>query len=105
MAIDLQGSANARAVIEDVLLLNNGGGLNILGAAGAFNSAFLKDSLLDNNTSFATQTAGPSALVLSGSMLIGSPSSIIATGGATVISYGNNVLRNLGLPTQTVPLQ
>jgi hypothetical protein len=103
--INLVGTANARVVIEDSILLNNAGGLNIQGASGAFNSAVLKDSLLDSNTTFATQTAGPSALVLIGSTLIGSPSSIIATGGAEVISYGNNVLRNAGAPTQTVVLQ
>jgi hypothetical protein len=104
-AINLVGTANARAVIEDTVLLNNGGGVNILGVSAAFNSAFLKNSLLDNNTNFATQTAAPSVLVLIGSTLIGSPFSIIATGGASVLSYGNNVLRNGGAPTQTLVLQ
>jgi hypothetical protein len=103
--IELVGLANARAVIEDTVLLNNGGGLNIQGQAGVFNSAFLKNSLLDNNTNYATQTTGPGALVLIGSTLIGSPFSIIATGGASVISYGNNVLRNGGAPTITLVLQ
>jgi hypothetical protein len=104
-AVNLVGIANARAVIEDSTFLNNGGGVNILGAGGVANTAFLKDSLLDNNTSFATQTAGPSTLVLIGSTLIGSPSSIVTTGGGAVLSYGNNVLRNAGAPTQTLLLQ
>jgi hypothetical protein len=104
--INLAGTvANARAVIEDTLLLNNGGGLNIQSQGGVVNGAFLKNSLLDNNTNFATQTDGPGALVLIGSTLIGSPFSIIATGGASVISYGNNVLRNGGAPTMTLVLQ
>jgi hypothetical protein len=103
--INLVGTANARAVIEDTLILNNGGGLNIAGAGGVVNSAWLKDSILDSNTSFATQTAAPSSLVLIGSTLIGSPASIIATGGAMVQSFGNNVLKNAGAPTVTVPLQ
>ena len=103
--INLVGTVNARAVIEDTVILNNGGGLNIAGAGGVVNSAWLKDSILDSNTSFATQTAAPSSLVLIGSTLIGSPASIIATGGATVISYGNNVLKNAGAPTVTSPLQ
>jgi hypothetical protein len=103
--INLVGTANARAVIDDTVLLNNAGGLNILGVSGAFNFAFLKNSLLDSNTSFATQTAGPSQLVLLGTTLIGSPSSILATGGATVTSYGNNLIRNAGVPTQTLTLQ
>jgi len=103
--INLVGTVNARAVIEDTVILNNGGGLNIAGAGGVVNSAWLKDSILDSNTSFATQTAAPSSLVLIGSTLIGSPASIIATGGAMVQSFGNNVLKNAGAPTVTLPLQ
>jgi hypothetical protein len=103
--INLVGTANARALVENTVLLHNGGGLNIQGAAGAVNSAFLQNSLVDSNLSFATQTTGPSTLVLIGSTLTGSPSSILATGGASVISYGNNVLRNGGVPTQTLTLQ
>jgi hypothetical protein len=102
--INLVGTS-ARAVIEDTVLLGNGGGLNILGASSSVNVAVLKNSLLEGNTTFTTQTTGPSYLVLIGSTLTGSPSSILATGGATVISYGNNVIRNGGVPTQTVPLQ
>ncbi len=103
--INLVGTANARVVIEDTLLLNNGGGLNIQGAGGVFNSGLLKDSFLENNANFATQSTGPVSLVLTGSTLVGSPFSIIATGAAAVISYGNNLIRNAGLPTQTLPLQ
>ncbi len=103
--VNLVGTANARAVIEDTLILNNSGGFNMQGVGGVTNTAFLRNSILDNNTTFATQTAGPSTLVLIGSTLIGSPSSIIATGGAAVLSYGNNVLRNVGASTQTLPLQ
>jgi parallel beta helix pectate lyase-like protein len=103
--INVVGTASARAVIVDSLILNNGGGLNMQGAAGAMNSAFLQNSVLDNNTSFATQVTGPSMLVLIGSTLLGSASSIVASGGAAVVSYGNNVIRNGGLPTQTLLLQ
>jgi hypothetical protein len=104
--VNIAGGANARAVIEDTVILNNGGGVNLQGnAPGIVNTAFLKNSLVDNNTSFATSTTGPSTLVLIGSKLIGSPSSILVTGGGNVISYGNNVLRNGGAPTQTVPLE
>ena len=103
--VNLVGTSNARVVIEDTLLLNNGGGVNIQGAGGVFNSGLLKDSFLENNTNFATQATGPVSLILTGSTLIGSPFSIIATGAAAVISYGNNLIRNAGLPTQTLTLQ
>jgi hypothetical protein len=104
--VNLAGTANARAVIEDSLILSNAGGLNIQGAAGAANFAVLKNTVVDNSTTFATQVAGAtSALVLIGSTLIGSPLSIVANGGAAVISYGNNVVRSAGAPTQTLALQ
>ena len=102
--INLVGTSNARAVVEDTTILNNVGGFNMQAATGV-NTAFLQNCTLDNNSSFATKVIGPSTLVLTGSTLTGSPSSIITSGGASVISYGNNVLRNAGAPTQTVSLQ
>ena len=103
--INLVGTPLARALIEDSLIVNNGGGFNMQGAAGAINSAILQNTVVNNNTSFATQVNGPSTLILIGTMLAGSPLSISAGAGAAVISYGNNVLRNGGLPTQTLGLQ
>ena len=102
--INLVGT-NARAIIEDTFVRSNVGGLYIQGASSSSNVAFLKNSLLEGNTTFTTQTAGPSLLVLIGSTLTGSPSSIISSGGASVVSYGNNVIRNGGVPTQTLVLQ
>ncbi len=102
--VNLQGTANARAVIENSVILGNGGGFNMLGANGAMNTAFLQNTILDNNTSFATQVGGGNILVLVGSTLTGSPFSISNNGGE-VWSYGNNVLRNAGAPTQTLVLQ
>jgi hypothetical protein len=102
--INLVGTS-ARAVIEDTFIRSNVGGLNIQGASSSVNVAIVRNSLFEGNTTFTTQTTGPSFLVLTGSTLTGSPSSIIATGGATVISYGNNVIRNGGVPTQTLTLQ
>jgi hypothetical protein len=101
--INIAGTSGARAVIEDTLLLNNAGGLNVQTTSGA-NGAVLRNSLVDSNTSFATQVTGAGALILIGSTLTGG-TAIIASGGAAVISYGNNVIRGGGAPTQTVPLQ
>jgi hypothetical protein len=102
--VNLVGTANARAVVEDTTILGNVGGFNMQAATGV-NTAFLQRCTLDNNSSFATKVTGPSTLVLSESKLTGSPSSIITSGGASVISYGNNLLRNAGAPTQTLSLQ
>lgn len=103
--VNLAGNAGARAYVYDSVILNNGGGLNIQGAGGAANTAIAEKTLLDNNKSFATQTAGAGTLILIGSTLTGSPSSIVAANGATVVSYGNNVLQGNGAPTQTMHLQ
>lgn len=103
--INVVGTTGSRVFIEDTLLLNNGGGLNIQSTVGA-NSAFLRNSTADYNASFAVQVGGASSsLVLIGSTLSASPSSIVTSGGASVVSYGNNVIRNAGVPTQTLPLQ
>jgi hypothetical protein len=101
--INLAGAANARAVIENTTIANNTGGFNMQGSGGVANTAFIQNCTLDNNSSFATQVASPSTLVLIGSTLTGSPSAI--TGGGSIISYGNNVIRNAGNPTSTVPLR
>jgi hypothetical protein len=103
--VNVVGTANARAFVEDSLIIGNGGGVNLHGAGGVANNGFLERSLVDFNTNFAVRVDGASTLILSGSTLSGSPSSIIETNGGTVISYGNNLLRNAGAPTQTLPLQ
>jgi hypothetical protein len=105
-AVNVAGTDGARAVIEDSMLVNNAGGLNVVGPSGGANFAVLERTLVDSNSAYATQTTGAtSALVLIGSTLSGSPLAIISNSGAAVISYGNNVIRGTGLPTQTIPLQ
>ncbi len=96
-----------RVLLQNSLITNNaGGGFNVTGASGAANDAEVLNSLIDSNTNFNIQVAGPSTLVLSASTLTGtSPTNIIVSGGGSLISYGNNVLRNTGAPTSTMPLQ
>ena len=102
-AVNLTGT-NARASIIDSVLLNNAIGVNVQAAAGA-NVAIVQNTLIDLSTSTATQITGPSTMILSGATLSGSPSSIVNIAGGAVISYGNNIIRNAGLPTQTLVLQ
>ena len=100
--INVQGTLGARAVIEDTLIAHNHGGVNLQTSGGG---TIVRNSVIDNNTSFATQAADTSTLVLIGSLLSGSPSAIVTSGTAVVQSYGNNVIRGTGTPTQTLPLQ
>jgi hypothetical protein len=101
-----------RVVIQNSIITGNGtggttgGGINVQGASGATNLAEVLNTLIDSNTNFNIQVGGASTVVLAGSILTGtSPTSIIVSGGGSLISYGNNVLRNGGAPTQTLPLQ
>ncbi len=107
-AVNLQGT-NARVYITDSVLLHNGLGVNVLTQAGSSNFAMVQNTIVDLNTAAATQVVGASTLVLSGTTLAGSPFSIANLAGnggsGTVISYGNNIIRNAGAPTQTLVLQ
>jgi hypothetical protein len=95
-----------RVFLQNSLVTGNSlGGVNVQGESGAINNAFVISSLIENNGPFAVKVTGPSSLILSASVLSGSPSSIIVSGGGNVTSYGNNLLRNAGAPTQTLPLQ
>lgn len=102
--VNLVGT-NARVFIEDSLLLRNAVGLNVQATVGASNFAAVQDTVIDLSTNTATQVSGPSTIQLSATTLSGSPSSIVNSGGGTVISYGNNIIRNAGLPTMTLTLQ
>jgi hypothetical protein len=114
--VNVAGTAGTvRAVVQNSILTGNGlggsafGGMNVaVGAAGAVNFGEVVNSLIDANNGFNIQvngTGGTAALVLAGSVLTGTPINILVSGGGSVISYGNNVLRNAGSPTQTLPLQ
>jgi hypothetical protein len=102
-AVNVVGTAGTRAVIEDSMMINNGGGVNV-GTAGVNNGAILRNSLIDRSTTFGVQVANTSVLVLTGSSISGPPVAISAAAGASVVSYGNNLIRGSGLPTSTVPL-
>ncbi len=102
--VNLVGT-NARVFVQDSLLLRNATGLNVQAPAGASNVAAVQNTVIDLSTSSATQIIGPSTLQLSTTTLSGSPSSIVNNGLGVVISYGNNIIRNAGAPTQTVALQ
>jgi hypothetical protein len=92
--VNVAGTANAKLFVEESVITGNNVGVNLKGIGGVANSAIVERSVVDNNTTAAVQVDGASAVVLSGSTLTGSPSSIIATNGGSAISYGNNLLRH-----------
>lgn len=102
--VNVAGTANARVFVEGSVITGNNVGVNLKGIGGVANKAFVQRSVIDNSATAAVQVDGASDVVLSGSTLTGTPSSIIATNGGSAISYGNNLLRGAGAPTQTLPL-
>jgi nitrous oxidase accessory protein NosD len=103
-AVLLFGPASTRAFISNSTLTNNRNGVDVLGN-GAGNSAVLEDVLLDKNAGFSVSVSAASTVILNRTTMIGSANSIIAAAGAQVISYGTNLIRNGGTPTQTLVLQ
>jgi len=103
--VNLVGTAGARAVVIDSIITQNGGGFNVSGAAGVSNAGILKGGVLDKNTSFGIQVTAPSAVVLDGTTILFSNTSIANVGGAQVISFGNNAFNGSGTITSTVPLK
>jgi hypothetical protein len=101
--VNVAGTANANVFVEESVITGNNVGVNLKGIGGVANTAIVERSVFENNTTAAVQVDGASTVILSGSTLTGSPSSINETNGA--ISYGNNLLRHAGAPTQTLPLQ
>lgn len=104
-AIDVSGQASARVTVLNSLLFANNGGMIVQGnAAGVSNSARIDNVFFEANTAFALQVSSASFAVLTDSLLVGSPAGIVAAAGATIQSYGNNVIRGTGVPTSTLPL-
>ena len=104
--INLIGTANAKVLVQDSVISNNGGGVHVLGAGGAINNAVIDSTTIETHTNFAVQIAGPGGVFLSSSQLIGSGPKLAISGGGTVTSYGNNVIRGTSaVPTTTLPLQ
>lgn len=104
--VDMQATANSRVFIQDSQIISNTlGGVNVAGAGGVVNGAFVERTMIDLNGSAAFSIAGPSSAVLTGNTFAGSPAALAITNSGIVVSYGNNVFRGTGLPTQTLPLQ
>jgi hypothetical protein len=104
--VDCVGTASARCEIRDSIIANNGGGgVNVAGAAGAFNAGIVSHSLVDNHPSFSVSVTSPSNLILDGNTLLGSASSIVNNGGASVTGFGNNAFNGTGAITNPITLK
>jgi len=103
--VNVVGTAGAKTLVQDTVIANNGGGVNVQGQSGAANSAVIDRTTIESHVNFAVQTAAGGATYLSASSLIGPGTKLVISGGGTVTSYGNNVIRGTtAAPTTTLPL-
>ena len=96
-------AGGSRVFIDNIRVLNNNYGIYVSPLSGS-NTVFVERSLVDANMTADLFVAAGSAVALSGVTLTGSSIAIQNTSG-TIISYGNNLIRNGGAPTTTSPLQ
>ena len=101
--VNLTGTPGARVLVQDSVISNNAGGVNVQGAGGASNNAVIDHTTIDNNINFAIQIVGPGNIYLSSSQLIGAGPKLAISGSGQIISYGNNVIRGSGVaPSSTL---
>ena len=103
--VNLVGMTNTRAVITASRILNSGGGINVQGAGGAINVAFVYDSVIDNNANFDVQAGTGATIAIRNDLLTGSNVAISTLNNGNVLSFGGNVLRGSGTPTSNAATQ
>jgi hypothetical protein len=100
--VNLVGTAGARAVVMDSIIINNGGGFNIAGASGVQNTGVALRNTFDNNPSFGLQTTGTSNAFLSGNKMFGAAASFQ---GPNITSFGDNALSGTSAIAATITLK
>ena len=101
--IDMAGGFAARAVIDNVRVLQALGGLRLKGIGGAANYAIVHDSLFESNHEYGVSVDGTSIAVLDSSVLTGNPHGLVSTNGGLVVTDGNNIIRPNGVAMLTIP--
>jgi hypothetical protein len=100
----LNGADGAHVLIENTRIHNNLVGVQVQPQSGA-NVVIIERSVVESNPTANLSISPGGTAVISQSTFAGGPTAIAYNGGGSVISYGNNVIRNAGLPTSTLPLQ
>lgn len=104
--VELAGVSGAKVLVQDCVISNNGGGVNVQGAGGVANTGVIDRTTIETHTNFAVQSAQGGSAFLSASNLIGSGPKVVLSGTGTIATYGNNVIRgaSAALPPP-LPLQ
>jgi hypothetical protein len=101
----VNGTTAAHVLIENTRIRNNLVGVYVLPQSGVANSVIIERSVVESNPTANLSVSTGGTVVISQSTFAGGPNAIAYNGGGSVISFGNNVIRNSGLPTTTLPLQ
>jgi hypothetical protein len=101
--VNVNGLTSAHVLIENTRIRNNLVGVFIQPQSGVPNSVIIERSVVESNPTANLNVATGGTAVISQSTFAGGPTAIEINGGS-VISYGNNLIRNAGLPTSTQPL-
>ncbi len=100
----VNGSNGAHVVIENTRIRDNLVGVYIAPQSGAINSVIIDRTVVESNPTANLSVNTGATAVISKSVFAGGPVAITYNGGS-VISYGDNLIRNAGLPTSTLTLQ
>jgi hypothetical protein len=101
--VSVNGTTSAHVLIENTRILNNLIGVPVQPQSGVPISIIIERSVVEENTTASLSVVTGGTAVISQSTFAGAPIAIENRGGS-VISYGNNLIRNAGLPTSTEPL-
>ncbi len=99
--VNLNGTSGARAVVKNSVITNNATGFTINGASAVQNTGISFDTLYDNNPTAAISVTAPSNAILSNNEMFGAAATVVANGGASVTSFGNNITNGTFTPTTT----
>ncbi len=103
--VNVNGPNGARATIEDSFISKNAVGVQVHGVSAVANTGVIQNSTIDSNITDSIKPSAGSTIVLTNSILSGTAVSIDLSAGGSVLSYGNNVIRGSGSPTQTLAPQ
>ncbi|MEA2839133.1 MAG: hypothetical protein QOF41_463 [Methylobacteriaceae bacterium] len=105
--VNVVGTAGARVMIDNCTIINNNGGVNVQGAAGASNSAAVTHSFVDGNTSFGVQANGAvNSVAIAWDVISNNGTNINSLGGAPIASFGpSSLVPGASAPTSTTPFK
>jgi len=93
-----------RVTIKNSTIVSNLTGVNVNSTSG-MGHAFVFGSLLTDNSGSGIRVNTGNDATIQGNQIVGSPAALVIKPGASVISYGGNLLPNGPAPTSTLPLQ